>query len=740
MASNWFDPNAFMKYGGRLLKGFRGNINDVLGYAKDTADAYRLGKIFNPDAIMEMNRKAMDIAKQNARAKVNQFQEQLAQRQAQEDIAQAGRARAVGTKGTYPKAVKMSSLNKVNPKAVEQALGTPGKVNPSALSRLATPEQLTELSNLETKISDAVKEIFKPAPKVSAMSKAIKLSPWLTPIIGGIGSTWETGRNWNKPGSNAGSRTSDASGILGAVGGPMAGLLIGGPAGAIGGAIAGLGSALYAHGQAKKNREANMDYESGYLNNPEMVRKNLYDGLLGEAKQYGYTGDEAKKFADERIDDYVKIYFGQKEGLLNKEKQPENTPTNEWPFQKLNPGSYKIQDLPNITDVMRQEMNGANPQGSTARDNTSLGINTLGNNLMGLNGATNRSEIVNPVELLYYLLGGGNGNQQISQQPQSNILRDNRDFTQRVYDRADELRQMEQGGVEIPPIEQMDYTPEPTVNDIMLQRLAEIGQLANQQQQYKQFDPIQRMWIAKAGGMTPYQVWGDYPNQNTRLKTLYEMLGKEYKIRKDMEDRDRQRQAGEAISQTFVNDPATQGLLNYGILSGADVDKLADITGIKDANKLPFEMKKKEYDRHTDMIKNTQTGMNTAYNTQLMNDMIADRIPLQAQADIIKNRDKASTPDINKMLDLQTSIDIANSKNALDADKATLNAQVRYTLGQMAQSNNAQLRALAQVIASGTATPEQTQAFTAYMMGNLGIGNGNLNGVNVNGVGSLFAE
>ena len=218
------------------------------------------------------------------------------------------------------------------------------------------------------------------------------------------------------------------------------------------------------------------------------------------------------------------------------------------------------------------------------------------------------------------------------------------------------------------------------------------------------------------------------------------MLGKKYEIRKDIEDRERQRQAGEAISQTFVNDPATRGLLNYGILSGADVDKLADITGIKDANKLPSEMKKKEYDRQTDMIKNMQTGMNTAYNTQLMNDMIAGRIPLQAQADIIKNRDKANTPDINKMLDLQTSIDIANSKNALDADKAMLNAQVRYTLGQMAQSNNAQLRALAQVIASGTATPEQTQAFTAYMMGNLGIGNGNLNGVNVNGVGSLFAE
>ena len=738
MAGNWFDPNAFMKYGGNLLRGFRGNINDVLGYAKDTADAYRLGKIFNPDAIMEMNRKAMDIAKQNARAKVNQFQEQLAQRQAQEDIAQAGRAKAVGTKGSYPKAVKMSSLNRVNPQAIEQALGTPGKVNASALNRLATPEQLTELSNLETKISDAVKEIFKPAPKVSAMSKAIKLSPWLTPIIGGIGSTWETGKNWNKPGSNAGSRTSDASGILGAVGGPTAGLLIGGPAGAIGGTLAGLGSALYAHGQAKKNREANMDYESGYLNNPEMVRKNLYDGLLGEAKQYGFTGEDAKKFADERIDDYVKIYFGQKEGLLNKEKQPENIPANEWPFQRLDSSSYKIQDLPNITDVMRQEINGASPQSSIVRDNTSLGINTLGNNLMGLSGATNRSEVLNPVELLYALLGGGN-NQQVAQQPQSNVIRDNRDFTQRVYDRANELRQMEQGGVEIPSIEEMDYTPEPTANNIMLQRLAEIGQLANQQQ-YKDFDPIQRMWIAKAGGMTPYQVWGDYPNQNTRLKTLYEILGKEYEIRKDIEDRERQRQAGEAISQTFVGDPATQGLLNYGILSGADVEKLANLSGISEKNKLPSEMTKKEYDRQTDMIKNMQTGMNTAYNTQLMNDMIAGRIPLQAQADIIKNRDKANTPDINKMLDLQTSIDIANSKNALEADKAMLNAQVRYTLGQMAQSNNAQLRALAQVIASGTATPEQTQAFTAYMMGNLGIGNGNINGVNVNGVDSLFAE
>lgn len=723
MASNWFDPNAFMKYGGRMLKGFRGNINDVLGYAKDTADTYRLGKIFNADAIMEMNKKAMDIAKQNAMAKVNQFQEQLAKKQAQEDLAQAGRAKAVGTKTTTPRTIKMSTLNKVNPQAVEQALGTP-KGTPGVAKGFfpATQEQIAQLAKVN-----------------SIGAKFGRFSPWLTPIVGGVSSTWETGKNWNKPGANAGSRTSDASGILGAVGGPTAGLLIGGPAGAIGGALAGLGSALYAHGQAKKNREANMDYESGYLNNPDMVRKNLYDGLLGQARQYGYTGDEAKKFADENIDDYVKIYFGQKElGRVNKEKQPETSTANDWPFQRLNSNSYRIQDLPNITDVMRQEMNGGAPQSSTINGNTSLGINTPGINLIGLNGATNRSEIVNPVELVYALLG--NNNQQIAQQPQSNIVRDNRDFTQRIYDRANELRQMEQGGVEIPPIEEMDYTPEPTANDIMLQRLAEIGQLANQQQQYKEYDPIQRMWIARAGGMTPYQVWGDYPNQNTRLKNLYEALGKEYEIRKDMEDRERQRQAGEAISQTFFDDPVTQSLLNYGIATGTDTDKLADITGVKEKNKLPYEMKKKEYDRQSNIINTMQTGMNTAYNTQLMNDMIAGRIPLQAQADILKNRDKANTPDINKLLGLQTAIDIANAKNNLEADKAMLNAQVRYTLGQMNQSNNGQLRALAQVIASGTATPEQTQAFMAYMMGNLGIGDGNLNGVNVSGVGSLFAE
>lgn len=726
MAGNWFDPNAFMKYGGRLLKGFRGNINDVLGYAKDTADAYRLGKIFNPDAIMEMNRKAMDIAKQNAKAKVNQFQEQLAQRQAQEDIAQAGRAKAVGTKTITPKTIKMSTLNKVNPQAIEQALGTP-KGTPGIAKGFfpATQEQIAQLAKAN-----------------SIGTKVARFSPWLTPIIGGIGSTWETGRSWNKPGSNTGSRVSDASGILGAVGGPTAGLLIGGPAGIIGGALAGLGSAYIAHSQAQKNREANMDYESGYLNNPEMVRKNLYDGLLGQARTLGFEGDEAKKFADENIDDYVKIYFGQKElGKDNKKGQPETSTVNDWPFQQLNPSSYRIQDLPNITDVMKQEANGATPQSSTAKDNTSLGINTLGNNLIGLNGATNRSEIVNPVELLYALLGGGNGNQQVAQQPQSNIVKDNRDFTQRVYDRADELRQMEQGGVEIPPIEKMDYTPEPTADNVMLQRLAEIGQLANQQNYpTESWGPIRRSGWAKMMGMTPFQIWGDYPNQNTRLKSLYEALGKEYEIRKDIEDRNRQIQAGEAISQTFFNDPRTQGLLNYGIATGADVDKLADFTGIKEANKLPSEMKKKEYDRQTDMIKNMQTGMNTAYNTQLMNDMIAGRIPLQAQADIIKNRDKANTPDINDMMRYQTQINIANANNAVRADIANLNTQLRYTLGQMAQSNNAQLRALAQVIASGTATPEQTQAFMAYMMGNLGIGDANLNGVNVGGVGSLFAE
>ena len=341
-----------------------------------------------------------------------------------------------------------------------------------------------------------------------------------------------------------------------------------------------------------------------------------------------------------------------------------------------------VSSLPELPSIATQNAQNAQEGGvSTPQD-----INSLVQALTLLKEATGsyNNYIPTPNETLATLL-------QYSGYPQYGVStqqpEDNGDFSQRIYDRVDDMRSIE--GVEQDAQNRPELRPKAeaeqpkTSDEIMLDKLNQLNELVNNQKQYRDYDPIQRMWIARAGGMTPYQVWGDYPNQNTRLKNIYDAMSKEYEIRKDIEDRDRIKKAGEALSQKFVDDP----MLQYAIASGADANKIAEMLGIPEANKFPYEMAKKAYDRTTDLFKNYQTGMNTLGNTALQQSMITGRIYPNAIADLILQERDKTTPSQKDINDYKFKTNKFNSEMAYKTDKANLDASIRWAKGNGGVNN-----------------------------------------------------
>lgn len=637
----WFDPEAMRRYGSDALRGFRTNINNILGYTADKFDAYRLGKIFErPETQIDMNRKAMDIATENARRQQAEYLQQEAQRQAQEDIAQAGRGRAVGSKET------------VGPK--------------------------TTRINLSKNLPNVVKET--PKGVLNGIGKlAGKATPWL---VGGLGA-WGTISNWNKPGSDWVSRAMDATAPAVGVGAPLLGARFGTP-GLVAGSALGILGGINNAKQAEIRRQANAPYDTSYLNNPETIRQLVEDNLRREAKNLGMGDKEANAWVTKYLKGDLEAYryaqqYGKKKPIAEASNGAEGQEQFQFPYMDKN--NYllgtSVGSLPELPSVDAQNSQNAQEGGV----NTPQDINSLVQALNLLKEATGSSNnyIPTPDETLATLLQFSGypqyGQQLMAQQPE-----DNRDFSQRIYDKVDDIRSLEgteqdaQNRPELRPKAEIEQPK--TSDEIMLDKLNQLNGLINGQKQYRDYDPIQRMWIARAGGMTPYQVWGDYPNQNSRLTNAYKALEAEYKIRKDIEDRDRIKKAGEALSQKFVDDP----MLQYAIASGTSPDKIAEMLGITDANKFPYEMAKKDYDRTTDLFKNYQTGMNTLSNTALLQSMITGKIYPDTIADLILEEYKKTTPSQKDINDYNFKINKFNSEMAYKTDKANLDAKIRWAI------------------------------------------------------------
>lgn len=635
----WFDPEAMRRFGGDALRGFRTNIDNILGYTADKFDAYRLGKIFErPETQIDMSRKAMDIATENARRQQAEYLQQQAQRQAQEDVAQAGRGRAVGSKET------------VGPK--------------------------TTRINLSKNLPNIVKE----TPKTGLLGKlgglAGKATPWL---VGGLGA-YGTLSNWNKPGSDVVSRAMDATAPVAGVGAPLLGARFGTP-GLVAGSALGILGGINNAKQAEIRRQANAPYEENYLNNPEFIRQMVEDNLRREAKNLGMGDEEANAWVAKNLKNDLEAYryaqqYGNKKPLAEMPNGVKGQEQSQFPFMDKN--NYllgtPIGSLPELPSVDAQTVQNAQEGGV----NTPQDINSLVQALTLLKEATGSSNnyIPTPNETLATLLQFSGypqyGQQLMAQQPE-----DNRDFSQRIYDRVDDIRSIE--GIEQDAQNRPELRPKAgveqpkTSDEIMLDKLNQLNVLINGQKQYRDYDPIQRMWIARAGGMTPYQVWRDYPNQNSRLANAYKALEAEYKIRKDIEDRNRMKEAGNALSQKFVDDP----MLQYAIASGLDASKIAEMLGIDEANKFPYEMAKKAYDRTTDLFKNYQMGMNTLGNTALLQSMITGRVYPNTIANLILKEYDKTTPSQKDIDDYNYKTNKFNAEMAYKTDKANIDNAIK---------------------------------------------------------------
>lgn len=732
MAGNWFDLNAFTNYGGRLLKGFRGNINDVLGYAKDTADIYRLNKIFgDPTTKIDMAKKAMDIATENARRakakvqqQVNDYLAKQAKIQAQEDKAQVGRAKSVGTKETFPRTIKMSKINEVNPSLVEDILGTP-KGTPGVAKgyQLATPEQLTSLTK----------------SKAGALWGALA-SPLGVAGLSSIPFLWETGRNWNAPGSNWQSRALDTAGSVfsGATTGLGAGLgtLAGHPVigGLTGGLVGSVGSAP-AFRRAQEIRDAERDYPSTYLTEDQFV-KNYNDGLLRLPN--GVVNAPNAKGQEQQLRDFYRQYMG-KRGTKSPDFNIDDMSAEDWLREvqeegrnmfgidntSYPQGSYPITNLEPIGEA-------------TTKGNTSLGINYPGQYLTSLNGApTSYNRVPSSVELLATLLGYG-------QQPQNQTVQptvDNRDFTQRVYDKVDELRQDElEGKPNLRPkadVETSTTPTTPTANDVLLQGLSELRQSIDKnilKDPSSKWDAIRRANFASSIGLTPYQIWGDYPNNNNNLGNLAKLIKTEYDIRKDIEDKERLNEYRRNVLLNYEDDPEMQM-----IASDPELFKtFMQYGGWKDRRNYDIDMSKKEYDRNTNLIEKIIEGNNTAYNTQLKADLGLRDIDAETIGNILTNRDKASTIDVNKQNQLNTMERIADQRNRMSGYNNFIANQVKLKIAEIgAQSKNPQLNALAQMVSSGAIQDDATvMAIYNALAQEAGLDTTGANG----GIGSLFSD
>lgn len=671
----WFDPEAMRRFGGDALRGFRTNIDNILGYTADKFDAYRLGKIFErPETQIDMNRKAMDIATENAKRQQAEYLQQQAQRQAQEDIAQAGRGRAVGSKET------------VGPK--------------------------TTRINLSKNLPNVVKETPKAGFFGNVGKLAGKATPWL---VGGLGA-WGTISNWNKPGSDWASRAMDATAPVVGVGAPLLGARFGTP-GLVAGSALGILGGINNAKQAEIRRQANAPYEESYLNNPDRIRDYLSDYLFREGKQHGLNDEEAKKWVNEQLTNAMDMYnYANQKGTKVpqvdelEEVNPGESNSSQWPFA-INPnqilgGQYNQNNQGDATGAPGTSVEGSvgnsNPMDNLA---TLLAIvNGLGNNLPNFN-------VLSPAEMMGVLSQNrynpyGYGVQQ-QQQPT-----DDNGFTQRVLDRANDIRSIE--GIEQDAQNRPELRPKAEVeqpktsDDIMLEKLNKLNDLIGGTPQYKDYDPIQRMWIARAGGMTPYQVWGDYPNQNSKLANAYKALEAEYKIRKDIEDSDRIKKAGEALSQKFVDDP----MLQYAIASGVDASKIAEMLGISDANKFPYKMAEENLKAQNTLMNTAMTGNNTAYNTLIGKQFDLSTLPFKTQMDILKNYPQYLTPSANTVFEEAGKETRDVRDKATELAKANQNAMVRMAIAEMKQKGQGtKLGDLAKMLElltnTGSLTPEQ---------------------------------
>lgn len=528
--------------------------------------------------------------------------------------------------------------------------------------------------------------------------------------LAGLAGALETGYNWNKPGSDALTRAGDIVGTIGDMAGTglgtFAGALAGHPliGGGLGGGLMGLNHSLINEAN-KTRRTANLPYEQVRNQVEDETFKNMRDKYLS---QYG-NRPSAKQIAD--ADAYIKrikdAYYIAKEGgrpYLNQPFQEEpiqeiDTMSPEDWYNNILKEGKDISSLPPITPLMADEQNGTvQPvQSSTAKGNIPQSINYPNNNLMGLNGAPTGygyNAIPTSIDILAEMMGYG-------RQPIQQQLIDNRDEAE------DKPPLRPKANIDNEGIQATGGNNNlQTADNVALERLGQLyGLLGKGRDKSSDWDAIRRANYASSIGLTPYQIWGDYPNQDARATQLASLINSEYKIRKDIEDRQRMQQIGEALSQKFA-DPSLSGLLLDKDNQKTFLEKIYAPYATE-----PLDARKQQQKNQATWFNTALMGQNTLANTALGRNLI----------------------DINKLYGLQNARDIANFNQLNQNYRTNLNNQVRLKLQEMKGNATQQdLTDLVNLVNSGVLDEDNQAVALDYIYREFGLGE------NENGIGSLF--
>ena len=629
------------------------NFPWILGFGSKGVDPETIYNLFVQDPIGKIKKQVMDNAYQIG---------QQARQKALDAVYPQTAKKSNVTKGSYGTLKSSTDMDKVlTDKALANKYGSVANAHKVA-QELAKDTKPGVMGAMNKNIASTINAIKANPIKAGA-------GAFFAPALTGA----EAIMKWNTPGSDWDTRALDVLNILPSLGGTSLGLLTGHPIlGNIVGAI-------------------DSNYNANRIQDVRNMRNN-------------YNINPLKDLTPEE-QDIVDFY---NETGINKKQLEKQTEEEDIPYDKitLNGQSYKVSkpdipdrsELPPITSLLMAE------QGT--------GQDGLGNNPYSGTNYQQPSNRLSQLELLSAIMGiNPNNLGESNQQPI-----DDRDFYQRIYDRVDQMREDEANGKPVlrPPADTEEEQTKPlTANEAYMDRINQLGAMMGDIQNLKDssmgWDAVRKANYAQSLGMTPYSIWrGD--DQYSRLKTLYELAGKEYEIRKDIEDRARKEEAIRNITQKFGGDPMAEAMLRDNELGKTWLEKYY----IPRAN-LPFENEKERqkfiYDSLKEFIKNSgemdKEELKARYGI--------GKVDLKGMYDAMNTWNKLNTLSANVQYQEDNKRAMQNITNQLRADLGNQNSMTRLLLAEMKKegtdTKGNDWATMSALINNGLVSEEQALAF-----------------------------
>lgn len=554
-------------------------------------------------------------AKAQNQAKAQQMRDEYLK---QQDAYGKAKGQKTNIKGPEVRQHKASDINKFNPNwesKVNKAINS-GATKDQILDTLFNKVPYDEVKVTGSTVAKPPMNIpqwWSKLPKMGYMANAGKMilnNPFKVGIptaLGVVDTLYNVGdrinkikKGYNTPGNDAVATLGDVGTLTGSVAIPAMGMYWGkNPIGLTGGALLSAGLNRWVDNVNKERRAFN-EYKQA---NPELFdekgkdlpRSTVFDNDYLRQRNKLQSMVEQGFYPEYVLEDYDKAYAKTKASQNEAERialggkpqaqstaQPKEEQADD--YQEYNP--YTLEDALRLINSTN-----ANPEIGTYGNLPVTGASypqageSGSFNLMPINGQQvnpyriqyAQPDFSNPYEdkyndALFKFLGLGN-----NQEPTG-------DFYTNVGNRVDRLRQEgygepqlediklvegEDGSAKLPwemdnntlagGVEQ-DAPKQPSPYERIQNRLDILANSLDRENADRDyFDPIQRMWIARAGGMKPNEVWGSPTSSNY---VNYNILAKQFDIAKKMEEAENAKKLVQDFSDILPEGPLSPSMVN----------------------------------------------------------------------------------------------------------------------------------------------------------------------------------